>query len=502
AVCAQTNGVGKSHYIYKKISELQAEHENKPLLHHVEIRETTDISALVSNLLSDPTDPATPTAVHINLAHILPSHVDTLLFELLIVGMLRDTHHSKVYHRRAKKDFFFIEIPNTPGENTAKQLSFCLILPRIFLQMGRDQIDEEMPVLKEEAQGLKITFVKNELLELVGKTLAAMNKMAFDPKSRNFDVTWTGNKATPVPVQDTYDYLFEEVGVSPPLPTLLPGRRQVPTDVPKEIEKKKEHEKNKEAQTPKILLLNREQALALQQELMMAFNLPAFQRELHEIGREHERNSPGFRKAFMKLVRREQLDIIPRYGLKGSEEGVEQMLRSFQLLKDDADVQVNAAAINDLLEIDREQSIGADAPKRKSPIRNKPTQISQVRDMLKWMLKEFSKFTFQADIKDLKRCQDFNLKRTYNPRTECFEDPDGYYHLEGRPELVVMVTSTILPIYGFEPSNQGVQDMLQHCAPFFKDPELGLLLDQVNAKLGMSPAAVQRFHHVVLSLAE
>ena len=33
------------------------------------------------------------------------------------------------------------------------------------------------------------------------------------------------------------------------------------------------------------------------------------------------------------------MDIIPRYGLKGSEEGVEQMLRSFQLLKDDADVQ-------------------------------------------------------------------------------------------------------------------------------------------------------------------
>lgn len=39
-----------------------------------------------SNLLSDPTDPETPTAVHINLAHILPSHVDTLLFELLKLG--------------------------------------------------------------------------------------------------------------------------------------------------------------------------------------------------------------------------------------------------------------------------------------------------------------------------------------------------------------------------------------------------------------------------------
>ena len=34
---------------------------------------------------------------------------------LRIVGMLRDTHLCRVYHRRAKKDFFFIEIPNTPG---------------------------------------------------------------------------------------------------------------------------------------------------------------------------------------------------------------------------------------------------------------------------------------------------------------------------------------------------------------------------------------------------
>ena len=31
-----------------------------------------------------------------------------------IVGMLRDTHNCEVYHRR-KIDFFFIEIPNTPG---------------------------------------------------------------------------------------------------------------------------------------------------------------------------------------------------------------------------------------------------------------------------------------------------------------------------------------------------------------------------------------------------
>ena len=150
----------------------------------MEIRETTDISAFVSNLLCDPTDPKLPTAVHIDLAHILPSHVDTLLFELLIVGMLRDTHDCKVYHRRAKKDFFFIEIPNTPGESTAKQLSFCLILPRQYLTMSAERLDGNMPFITEEDGAPKISFVKNELLELVGKTLEAMKKEAFNPKSR------------------------------------------------------------------------------------------------------------------------------------------------------------------------------------------------------------------------------------------------------------------------------------------------------------------------------
>ncbi|CAE7296222.1 RNF213, partial [Symbiodinium sp. CCMP2456] len=140
--------------------------------------------------------------------HILPSHVDTLLFELLIVGMLRDTHNCEVYHRR-KIDFFFIEIPNTPGESTAKQLSFCLILPRIFLEMSATALESEMPVITEVEGAPHIAFAKNELLALVGKTLAAMKKEAFNPKSRNFDVQWTGAKAAEVDLVSTYGLLEE-----------------------------------------------------------------------------------------------------------------------------------------------------------------------------------------------------------------------------------------------------------------------------------------------------
>ena len=49
-----------------------------------------------------------------------------------IVGMLRDTHNCEVYHRR-KIDFFFIEIPNTPGfeierSNVEAELTSNIIL--------------------------------------------------------------------------------------------------------------------------------------------------------------------------------------------------------------------------------------------------------------------------------------------------------------------------------------------------------------------------------------
>lgn len=35
----------------------------------------------------------------------------------------------------------------------------------------------------------------------------------------------------------------------------------------------------------------------------MAFNTPSFQRQLHEISRQFEKQSPSFKKAFLKLVR-------------------------------------------------------------------------------------------------------------------------------------------------------------------------------------------------------
>eukprot|EP00931_Biecheleriopsis_adriatica_P017997 TRINITY_DN1271_c1_g1_i1.p1 TRINITY_DN1271_c1_g1~~TRINITY_DN1271_c1_g1_i1.p1 ORF type:complete len:4782 (+),score=1057.93 TRINITY_DN1271_c1_g1_i1:65-14410(+) len=220
-VFANCNGVGKTHHIYREIHKLQSEHDNKPMLHHVEVRETTNISSLVSALLKDPTDTNIPTAVHIDLAHILPDHIDTLMFELLIVGVLRDPQKSQVYVR-AKKDIFFVEIPNTPGETTANGLPFCLDLPMTYKTMSKEAIDDKTPVITFPEGGARgapfISFEDNVRMKLVGKTLAAMKVEAFNPKSPKFDVQWTGKKAADIDKTATYE-LLEEIcssDTSPP----------------------------------------------------------------------------------------------------------------------------------------------------------------------------------------------------------------------------------------------------------------------------------------------
>eukprot|EP00437_Effrenium_voratum_P018474 CAMPEP_0181457928 /NCGR_PEP_ID=MMETSP1110-20121109/32040_1 /TAXON_ID=174948 /ORGANISM="Symbiodinium sp., Strain CCMP421" /LENGTH=261 /DNA_ID=CAMNT_0023582387 /DNA_START=551 /DNA_END=1337 /DNA_ORIENTATION=- len=80
---------------------------------------------------------------------------------------------------------------------------------------------------------------------------------------------------------------------------------------------------------------------------------------------------------------------------------------------------------------------------------------------------------------------------------EFYEDPEGYYHLHGRDKLALSVHKQVLPLYGFTADKHGVQEMLQLCAKYLSDPEFAHLFDSVNAKLGMSPSACQRFRQLI-----
>ncbi|CAE7252008.1 aglP [Symbiodinium natans] len=262
----------------------------------------------------------------------------------------------------------------------------------------------------------------------------------------------------------------------------------------------KEDKYDKVTFQPSTFNLTKERAVALQLELMAHYNTPAFQKQLHELARTLGPSSSQFRSALCKLVRRIQLNVIPRYGFDGSEEGVQEMLRAFKALEKDPDIEVNGVAIKELLSVE----VPPMEMNEKNKLIERPVTKHRILDLLRVHLIEFSKATFQADVEELKKCADYNSGRVFNPKKpkeQGFEDPDGYYHLEGRADLALIVQKQLLPQYGFEPSKAGVQDMIRHCAPFVQDRDVANLFDRVNEKLGMSTAACQRFRELVAQLS-
>jgi len=241
--------------------------------------------------------------------------------------------------------------------------------------------------------------------------------------------------------------------------------------------------------------LSRERALALQRELMAAYSSPIFQKRLHELGREHPPGGKSFNRGRHKLIRQFQGSVIPLYGFENSEEGVQLMLEAFTCFQQDPDIQVNTVAIKDLLSLD------AQAPTDKAKMRliQKPLTKFVMLDLLRAQFVEFSKAPFQADIRNLKHCADVIAGRVARKETMggSSEDPDGYFHLRGRRELAFIVQQLLLPEYGFAPTKEGVLDMIRHCAQFLDDLEVEKLLDQINEKLGMSPAACKRFRKLL-----
>ncbi|CAE7301096.1 unnamed protein product [Symbiodinium natans] len=237
----------------------------------------------------------------------------------------------------------------------------------------------------------------------------------------------------------------------------------------------------------------------MQVELMAQFGAPAFQNQLHALARTHEPGSSKFRSGLCKMVRCVQLDVIPRYGFSASDEGVESMLVLFRSLAKDPNIEVNAVVINDMLQM----KVAPMETNHNNRLVGKPLTKHRLLDMLRCQLHEFSQAKFQKDLEKLKTRADYNSGRVFDkakPLERAFEDPEGYFHLEGRADLALEVHKLLLPKYGFEPSKEGVQDMIRHCAPFVQDPDVADLLDRVNEKLGMSAAACQRFRKLIAQL--
>jgi len=233
-------------------------------------------------------------------------------------------------------------------------------------------------------------------------------------------------------------------------------------------------------------VLSKARALALQNELLAAFSAARFQKKLNELVREcgdGKDSKASYHSALKRLIRREQLQVIPRYGFDASDEGVTEMLAAFQAFEEDSDVYVNSVAIQEALQ------------QRKIPSpRNECVRQVETADcktfvilLLRAQLVAFSHPAFQKSIRALK------AKATTS---------DGFYHLPGRAKLALDVQKLILPRFGFEPSREGVQAMIGHSAQFINEPEVAVLLDSINSRLGMDATACHRFRDMVSSLVE
>ncbi|KNC55646.1 uncharacterized protein AMSG_01915 [Thecamonas trahens ATCC 50062] len=175
AVTSEINGGGKSHHILSLIAQAQ-KYDNPELRYRkLAFRESTSVATLLDTLTSLPD--VVPYAFHLDIGHIIPPSANTLLFQLLLVGVLRDTSSCRVYHRRPG-DAFYLEIPNSVGNKTALSLRFCSFLPSVHLKVR--SVDLRSPIFVNNA-ATRIACPVNDELVFVCKMLRSYLAGKFEP---------------------------------------------------------------------------------------------------------------------------------------------------------------------------------------------------------------------------------------------------------------------------------------------------------------------------------
>lgn len=188
------NGGGKTHHILRRVAERQRAGE--PLAYtRVPLRESTTAAALVACLVDTrarcaAANPAWVAAggfalVHLDVGHIIPASANTMLFELLVVGVLRENKRGVFYHRSAATTFV-LELPNSPGNKSAQALHFAHLLPTTVLAVTPDAMDLHYPTFTDSL-ATRVALSEYTEAVLVGKWLRAFNGGKFSPNSRSYD---------------------------------------------------------------------------------------------------------------------------------------------------------------------------------------------------------------------------------------------------------------------------------------------------------------------------
>jgi energy-coupling factor transporter ATP-binding protein EcfA2 len=168
-------GGGKSHAVLTNIATRQQVQSIS--YRRIPIRESSNASSLVNHF--NCFLPTQNNAFHIDIGHIIPANINTMLFELLIIGVLKDSSSCRVYHRN-KQDIFAIEIPNSTANKTANALRFCSLLPHHTVFCTATSLDFHRPVFKDSHHSL-IGLPEYSELVFVTKFLRAWKEGKFLP---------------------------------------------------------------------------------------------------------------------------------------------------------------------------------------------------------------------------------------------------------------------------------------------------------------------------------
>ena len=185
AVSSDVNGAGKTRWIMEFAAAKQratAPNDKMLLYRRLPIREASTAATVLAVLADLPE--LENHMIHVDIGHIIPACANTVLFELLVVGVIRDTATCRVYHRR-RKDVFMLEIPNSEDDKTAAALRFSSFLPEHRIEM----LPESLEFTKHQfcnREGTVVEAVDFVPLKFVCKFLRALDNQVFDVNSEHY----------------------------------------------------------------------------------------------------------------------------------------------------------------------------------------------------------------------------------------------------------------------------------------------------------------------------
>lgn len=215
---------------------------------------------------------------------------------------------------------------------------------------------------------------------------------------------------------------------------------------------------------------NKSQLVEVLRDLLAAYRSSSFQKAVLNLPRtgSHLKNDE-----FKNLVRSVQSNILPKHGFSADDSGVNDIMAMTYAMFDDPDVAILGIAVQDALF----QSVGDSAEHLDDTWK---LSREQVIGLLREQVDVFSRPQFQDKVKALREAAGKTCA-------------DGFFRLAGRSELALEAQRSVLVRHGFEGSSRGGCAFLAQCARYRDDAQVAQLIHATNRKLGMEPAACQRY---------